>query len=57
MQNMNSQIHSRVKINSKVVLKMADGSGYKITQEIEEEIALRLISPEIAQNFLKYFLQ
>lgn len=23
----------------------------------QEEIALRLISPEIAQNFLKYFLQ
>ena len=37
---MNSQTCSRVDLNLKVVDKMADGSGYKITQQIEEELAL-----------------
>ena len=37
---MNSQICSRVDLNLKVVDKVVDGSGYKITQQIEEELAL-----------------
>ena len=40
MQNFGSQAYFRVDLNLKVVDKMVDGSGYKITQQIEEELAL-----------------
>ena len=40
MQNFGSQAYFRVKLNLKVVDKVVDGSGYKITQQIDEELAL-----------------